>query len=236
MIGHAVLLERAQAKLDRPIWFALTSRQADIAISAGSARAYPTDIAPFAASDPEDETDHAGLARLTQIRADGVHLLQANDVHVPKGLVCTLKVPSVQMVLERQLGTPDTAEVVRLTKPDVNDMRHLVNLTRPGPFASRTLSLGPYWGIRHRGQLIAMAGERMRLSGYCEISAVCVHPNHRRRGLARRLVSVVAAGIYARAETPFLHTFANNESAIALYHDMGFRLRRQMHIAALMAA
>ena len=60
-----------------------------------------------------------------------------------------------------------------------------------------------------------MAGERLHPPGWTEISAVCTDPDHRRQGLATRLVRAVAAGIYARGETPFLHTSAGNTRAIA---------------------
>ena len=57
-------------------------------------------------------------------------------------------------------------------------MLHLVELTNPGPSAG-VIVLGSYLGIRHAGTLIAMAGERMRLDGFTEISAVCTHPGYR---------------------------------------------------------
>ena len=67
-----------------------------------------------------------------------------------------------------------------------------------------------------------MAGQRFRPEGWCEISAVATHPDHRRKGLGEHLVRVVAAGIADRGETPFLHTAADNCGAIRLYEAMGF--------------
>ena len=78
--------------------------------------------------------------------------------------------------------------------------------------------------------LIAMAGERLRLSGWTEISAVCTDPAHRGRGLATRLVRAVAAGIRERGETPFLHAAADNASAIRPYESSGFTVRRRSTI------
>ncbi|MEM9477818.1 MAG: GNAT family N-acetyltransferase [Pseudomonadota bacterium] len=108
--------------------------------------------------------------------------------------------------------------------------------TEPGPFFARTHLLGSYWGIFEKGCLIAMAGERMRLPGFCEISAVCVDHSARGRGLARALVARVAQTILARGDMPFLHAYAGNRPAIALYHSMGFRIRRHMHIVTLARA
>ena len=71
---------------------------------------------------------------------------------------------------------------------NVAAMLALVELTQPGPFAPRTIELGRYLGVHDNGQLVAMAGERCRLPGYREVSAVCTHPDARGRGLADRLL------------------------------------------------
>jgi predicted GNAT family acetyltransferase len=109
-------------------------------------------------------------------------------------------------------------------------MLELVARTEPGPFLPRTIELGSYLGIRRRGALVAMAGERLHPPGWTEISAVCTDVAFRGQGLAGRLVRAVAAGIRARDETPFLHSVATNTTAIRLYEALGFRLRRQVTI------
>jgi predicted GNAT family acetyltransferase len=78
-----------------------------------------------------------------------------------------------------------------------------------------------------------MAGERMRLDGFTEISAVCVAPAYRGHGFAVDLVGALATSIAARSEVPFLHVFSSNHAAIALYRKLGFALRRRMHLAVL---
>jgi predicted GNAT family acetyltransferase len=60
------------------------------------------------------------------------------------------------------------------------------------------------------------------------VSGVCTHPDHRGKGYAAALMAHVAACILARGETPFLHSYSDNEGAIALYEKMGFTLRRQI--------
>ena len=78
-----------------------------------------------------------------------------------------------------------------------------------------------------------MAGERFRVPGWTEISAVCTDPAHRGRGLATRLVRAVGALIRARGDVPFLHTAAVNTVARSLYAGLGFTLRTELHFTLL---
>jgi predicted GNAT family acetyltransferase len=115
-------------------------------------------------------------------------------------------------------------------------MLALARVTQPGPFGPRTVELGDYIGIRQRGVLVAMAGERMRIAGFTEISAVCVEAAYRGHGFAVGLVGALVSSIAVRGEIPFLHVFSSNHAAIALYRKLGFALRRRMHLAALARA
>jgi len=78
-----------------------------------------------------------------------------------------------------------------------------------------------------------MAGERLRFSGYTEISGVCTHPDCRGRGLARGLSAVVAQRIQQRGEQPFLHAWKSNLAAIRLYESLGFVHRSDVQVAVL---
>ena len=120
-----------------------------------------------------------------------------------------------------------------LTLADVSEMEQLVELTKPGPFARRTIVLGSYIGIRKDGRLVAMAGERMRCDGFTEISAVCTQPDHCGRGHALFLVSTLMRDILARGETPFLHIFSDNTGAAALYRKLGFAYCRSLTVTVL---
>jgi predicted GNAT family acetyltransferase len=114
--------------------------------------------------------------------------------------------------------------------PEVLD---LVARTEPGPFRKRTVELGRYLGIRRDGVLVAMAGERLRVPGWTEISAVCTDPAHRGQGLAARLVRALAHGIRARGERPFLAAAAENVGAVRLYEALGFTVRREVTFAVV---
>ncbi len=133
-----------------------------------------------------------------------------------------------QMVL-RELEPAETPVGTRtLGRDDVGEMLALVELTRPGPFTVRTVDLGGYLGVFDGTTLIAMAGQRLAPTGFREISAVCTHPDHRGRGLAAGLTSVVAQRILERGERPFLHHAADNHPARRVYEALGFEFRREV--------
>ena len=139
---------------------------------------------------------------------------------------------------EQMVGTPVESsipgvEIITLGPDDVPDMIALTELTKPGPFGVRTHELGTFLGIRVDGQLVAMAGERMKPADYTEMSAVCVHPSHRGRGYGQMLLGEISRGIVARGEIPFLHVFTDNKSAIALYRRQGMEIRRRFHVTVL---
>jgi predicted GNAT family acetyltransferase len=132
----------------------------------------------------------------------------------------------VRQMVATSMPRSSANDVVRLSEVDVDDMLELAQKTKPGPFGARTHEMGLYIGIRDRGRLIAMAGERMHLDGYVEISAVCVDEEYRGKGLAGRLVDILCREIGQRGEAPFLHVFEDNHPAIALYERLGFESRQ----------
>ena len=138
----------------------------------------------------------------------------------------------VQMTAGRGLGERGD-EIVALGDGDVPEMLALTKLTNPGPFLERTIEMGDYIGVRDGGKLVAMAGERFRVEGWTEISAVCTAPTHRGQGLATKLLRAVAAGIEARGEGVFLHVVATNTGAIRLYEALGFSVRGRRTVGAI---
>jgi predicted GNAT family acetyltransferase len=140
------------------------------------------------------------------------------------------------MVCENGHPTPGSSarpEIVELSATDSPEMRELTALTKPGPFGPRTHELGYYVGIRDGGKLVAMAGERMKVPGYTEVSAVCTHPDHLGKGYAATLMTEIMRSIRARGEKPFLHVRGDNSRAIAIYERLGFQKRWEGHYAVL---
>lgn len=221
------------ALLDRPIWSALTTSQKHLAEGGPLALRYPVDMTPFADMVDMSEAGFAALGDLlsgSQVAA----LFTPDPVEVPAGFKVVISQTGEQMI-----GSPADiplrgAEIVTLGAADVPAMMALTALTKPGPFAERTYQLGTFLGIRAGGELVAMAGERMKPGRFTEMTAVCVHPDHRGRGYAQALLAAIARQIEARGEIPFLHVFSSNTSAIALYQRQGMRIRRRLHVTAFM--
>src|SRR5260370_18675501 len=163
--------------LDYPIWTALTTRQRDIAEGDGLVWRYPVAIAPFAAVTDLSAASFAALHRL--IAASGpVALFTPEPVVPPDEFEVQMAKTAEQMVGSVSDAPADGPEMVVLGSDDVPAMMELAELTKPGPFGTRTHELGPFLGIRVGNQLAGMAGERMKLAAYTEITAVGTHPAH----------------------------------------------------------
>lgn len=133
-----------------------------------------------------------------------------------------------KMVWDGRSPTQDEApDAVPLTTTHAAQAVALATLTNPGPFDTRTIELGEYFGYFHDGRLIAMAGERMAAGPFHEISGICTHPDFQGRGFARRLTNKLILRQLNREETPFLHVMSANTTARALYERMGFRNYRE---------
>ena len=218
--------------LDRPIWSALTTRQRALAEGGALARRYPPDVTPFADMVDMSPRSFAALGELLAGSEIAV-LFTPDAVVVPDGFKILLAETGAQMIGVPAENAIGGVETVTLGAADVAEMIALTELTKPGPFSARTHQLGTFLGIRIDGKLVAMAGERMKPANYTEMTAVCVHPDHRGRGYGQVLLAAVSRQIVARGEIPFLHVFTNNTSAIALYQRQGMEIRRRLHVTVL---
>lgn len=216
--------------LDRPVWASLRE-QLHWGLGDERARRFRPDINRFASACDDSEASLAALADLVGPGDDAVYLAQVPPIVVPPGLEIAKAAQGVQMVATRRLEIDDDMAV--LGDADAAEMLALATLTEPGPFLPRTHTMGRFVGIRVEGRLAAMAGERMRFSGHVEVSGVCTHPDFRGRGLARRLSAAVTADLQRRGQQPFLHAWATNTAAIALYESLGFVTRAAVNIVVL---
>lgn len=220
--------------LNRVVWSALSTRQDRFSRGNSLARRFDPAISPFAAA--KDNSARA-LAELTDLILPGdepVFLLQAEEITLPETLVAEKTALGVLMT-ERTPREPaqTTVGIAPLSIDDVPEMVSLAELTQPGPFTSRTPELGTFYGVRLDNRLAAMGGTRLNLEGYTEISGLCTHPDFQGRGLASALTLHIAASIRARGDTPFLHAYADNHGAIALYRKLGFEIWSEVNVAVV---
>jgi ribosomal protein S18 acetylase RimI-like enzyme len=220
-----------EALLDNPVEAALSGPHARFARTRGRVRRYPEDVAPFMAM-PETQSAQDWEDAAALVAPGGFVAIRHTGLDLPDGWQALQAFELVQMVGEQLTGAPDP-EAIPLTGTDVPEMIDLVIRTEPGPFLPRTIELGDYLGIRRGGALVAMAGERLRLEGWTEISAVCTEPDHRGQGLASRLMGALIEAIQLRSEGVFLHVLASNTGAIRLYEQLGFRVRQQATLTVL---
>ena len=219
-------------QLDNAIFDSLTGRHAHLSIGDELARRYDPNYSPLSGLKDLSDESFSSLSRITKV-GDVLGVSFIDEPDVPNEWDCFQKFLVSQMVCESLLPCKELEYQV-LEQDDVVQMRALVKLTQPGPFASRTHELGTYIGIKDGTRLIAMAGERIKVSGgFDEVSAVCTHPDYQGRGYARALVYAVSDLIRARGHVPFLHVRADNQSAIRSYESVGFKIRRNFWFGVL---
>jgi ribosomal protein S18 acetylase RimI-like enzyme len=222
--------------LDNVIWNALTTRDAQFAESFGEARRFLLDVNSLGAFREPTEKGYQSLAGLLGTGGTTGLFLEKPYQPLP-GWSLVGGAPLLQMVHENGGATASRSgyepPLVELGRGDVPEMVALATLTKPGPFAQRTHELGTYLGIRQEGELVAMAGERLKVPGYTEVSAVCTHPDHTGKGYAGMLMTEVMRRIRDQGEVPFLHVRQDNLGAIQLYRKLGFRERAVGHFALL---
>jgi ribosomal protein S18 acetylase RimI-like enzyme len=237
--------------LDNVIWQALTTRHAQFAEGFDEARRFIREVGPLGAFREHGARGYASLAGLVGSGGTvGLFLDQPYENEPPElraGWTFVVGAPLLQMVAddgvapparhrpgaERSSPEPSVPELIELGTRDSPEMIELTAMTKPGPFGTRTHELGTYLGIRREGKLVAMAGERLKVPGHTEVSAVCTHPEHTGMGYAGILMTEVMRRIRDRGETPFLHVRQDNVRAVEIYQRLGFRERKIGHFAVL---
>ena len=225
------------AQLDNPFWYALKGPHARHAQTAGKARHFPPEIAPFIGIEHVDALGAADDAPLARIADAGYYFLGVLPETPSHGWQSKIAGKVVQMwlpdgVTVHDEGTSDACRV--LTLDDVPQMLALTAIAFPDYFRPRTHELGTYVGVFKNGTLVAMAGERAALEGRRELSAICTHPAHTGRGHARRAMCRLLTLQAERGIGAFLHVDDTNLVARGLYESLGFVNRTELVYAKLL--
>lgn len=216
---------------DNVFWRSFTGAQARFAARSGGASRYAAGFSPIVAFEDPARPDFAGMAALF---APGELVYMESVTHAPPGWRVDATTSMFAMAWDGRPADADASFApVRLGPAHVERAVALATLTRPGPFGPRTIELGEYFGVLDGERLVAMAGERLEVGAFREVSGVCTHPDAQGRGLARKLMLHVIARQLARGLTPFLHVIASNAVARGLYARMGFREVREVPVFVL---
>jgi len=213
-------------KLDNPIWYSLEELQKEYAIDYGTARFYDPAYCSFGGF-----VDYHNLelhidkyAELTNsFFIVGDEPIYSDQICIEEDLVCD------QFILDEPVDVNYTEDIVALDDDfHKSNLFDLILEVFPGFFMKRTADLGRYFGIYKNNRLVAVTGERLRMNGYTEVSAVVTHPDYARKGYAQQLVAYTSNVIFQDNCYPYLHTASGNYKAIGVYRKLGFRLRRKI--------
>jgi len=211
-----------------PVWHALHSKHRKFANCVGDACRYPGEVVPLAAIRAPEAGPMLQLRSLFE--AGESAWIIGEEYSEVAGLVREETLECLQMVLPDDVVVPGTeAEIVKLTNANAGEMVALTTLAFPGFFRQRTCEMGSYYGVRSAsGELIAMGGERLKLDGFTEISAVCTHPSFRGRGLAAAIIWQLVQEHRKEGAVSWLHVASTNQRAAELYLRMGFEEIRRV--------
>lgn len=221
-----------------PVWHSLRGPHRHMVIDGVLACRYPADVTPFAAL---AEPSAAALRHLRQllVPADSVWIVDGGQPRIPE-LSVEGNLECLQMILPPKAPLPGPApalEIMPLGASQATEMVALTDVAFPGFFRAGTHRMGSYFGVRAAGgRLIAMAGERLRLEGYPEMSGIYTHPQHRGQGLARQLILHLAALHRRQGLVSWLQVSAANTNAIALYRAIGFETARSVMLLRISLA
>lgn len=208
--------------LSNPVYYALKSGDAHLGTGTEHVKYFNEQVSPFAGFDIDP---YEGFRELYYFLPVGRKILYAtrNTFNEPDGWQLSTEIKGLQFVFTaKQMVANNSLQLVALQKNHVDEMVALARLTKPGPFDKRTIEFGFYYGIFENDRLVAMAGQRLHVYNYTEISAVCTHPDHLGKGYASVLIQQQLNIIRNNGQIPFLHVRDDNKRAIALYERLGF--------------
>ncbi len=216
--------------LDNPIWNALNSVDKAKNIGSKDFAFFDEAISPFIGMQFWDEKSQREL--LTNVPQNRTwFLLLADKINFIDEIEVVSSVPLFQFVCPKLGVSPSfkkNNQLISLNSTHIDEMIALTKLTKPGPFAKRTIEFGNYHGIFAEDKLVAMGGERLHVNGFSEVSAICTYPEFRGLGYGAMITHFLSESIIKKGQTPFLHVRVENASAINVYQKLGFEIRSEI--------
>ena len=212
--------------LDNPVWYALQSAHKRFAYGSHSVKRYPVDMLKIIGCELPSTAD---LGEIEPWAEAGENFFIVGELpFLPKNWQLNSRLDCVQMVCNKLTasGLKSDQQIILLTESHREEMLELINLVQPGYFFKNTPLLGNYFGIILDNKLVAMAGERLKMTGFTEISAVVTHPQHTGKGYAQHLVAHVSQQNIDKGVSPFLHFVNSNTRARKVYEILGYTERK----------
>ncbi|MGZ0015840.1 GNAT family N-acetyltransferase [Yeosuana sp. AK3] len=217
--------------LDNPIWNALTTIDSHKNIGSKNVGFFDVEIAPFIGLPDWDKNHQLELIKKAPDDRNWF-LLISHEVHFIDALEIAFSLPLYQFTCSKLNHEPVTKrkiEMVPLNENHIDEMIALTQLTKPGPFAKRTIEFGGYYGMFEDHKLVTIGGERLHMNGFTEISAICTHPDYQGLGYGAKMTQFLAQTVLNKGQTPFLHVRYDNFKAIEMYQRLGFEKRANIY-------
>jgi len=217
--------------LVNPVWSALNSVDQRLNIGDAEVSYFDSEVSPFVGM--QDWGDQAQLNALIKLPIGrSWFVMREGGVKFIDDFVQVITIPLYQMVCKDfKSNLLSDVDVRLLGEEHLESMLSITGLTKPGPFMSRTIEFGNYKGLFVGDRLVSMAGERLHVEGYTEVSAVCTHPNQLGKGFGAHMLSILSADVLAKGNIPFLHVRQDNKRAIGMYERLGFEVSREIFFA-----
>ena len=216
-------MKKGHSALDNFIWSALNGPHSEYGDRTELACVYKHQYYRFAAVSENTPKAYKQLASIVEpertivIKGTGKKIeypewnhMDSSNVHI--------------MILENQINVPD----LPYEKVSVEYAEDLIALSRISPHTGELnipkIEVGDYYGIKDQDRIVAIAGERMQLDGYSEVSGVVTHPDYRKRGYGGGLTLFKCDQVLVRGNTPVLGVFEDNLGAVRLYKKLGFSI------------
>ena len=213
-------------QLDNPVWHAFQTVQGSLSLGTDTVKKYLPNVLQIIGFKNPELTDLTAIE--PWVNVDEKFFVVGDMPPLTDNWKYLKSLECVQMICSEltHLKFRSNELIVELLDSDIGEMLDLINQVQPGYFHQKTPKLGSYYGIKQGGKLIAMAGERLRMTGLTEISAVVTHPDYTGKGFAQQLVAHVAGKNLEIGSTPFLHFVSSNTRARSVYELLGFKIRR----------
>ena len=119
-------------------------------------------------------------------------------------------------------------EIVLMNESHVAPIAGIEKLCFSDPWSENSIAYEltsrlSYWLVAlDGGEVVGYIGSQSVL-GESDMMNVAVHPDHRRKGIAEKLIAALSEGLKERGNVALtLEVRASNEAAIALYDKLGF--------------